>query len=272
MVQNKNILDETDVIILCGGLGTRLRSVISDQPKTLAKIGDATFLDILIGNISYYGPKNIILCVGHLKDHIRRHFDYDYSSRHDYSNRHDYSRDNYNIIFSEEEKPLGTGGALKNAEQLIKSYSFIVMNGDSICNVDLGEFLNFHIYNSSVLSMVLTESEEPQNFGSVVLDNSRRIVSYQEKVDNKNDKLKLIKTTNGNKHLVNAGIYCMQKDIFSCMPDDDQFSLEYDLFPELVKRTNNKCFGFVINDKLIDIGTPERYKNATNILCNKRTI
>lgn len=263
MVKNKNILDEIDIVILCGGLGTRLMPIFPDQPKVLAKIGNVTFLDILIANISSYRPRNIILCIGHLKDHIKRYLDY----RH--NDHYDHNPDNYNIIFSEEEKPLGTGGALKNAESLIKSDSFIVMNGDSICNIDLREFLNFHIDKDSILSMALVSSKEPRDFGSVILDRLQRIISYQEKVINKNKEVgqpKLEKIS-GYEYLVNAGIYCMRKDIFSYMPGTDKFSLEYDLFPELV--TKNRCFGFIVNGELIDIGTPERYKNAINMIHNK---
>lgn len=245
-IKDISIIDlDIDVVILCGGLGTRLRPLISDIPKVLAKIGNTTFLDILLGNISLYGLKNIILCIGHLKDHIKRHFD----------NYNSYCYGNYNIIFSEEKKPLGTGGALKNAELLIDSDPFIVMNGDSICNIDFREFLSFHINKKAILSMVLarsaisTISTVSKDYGTVILDDSSMIISFDEKSIENNDAM------------INAGIYIMQKDIFSHMPDKKVFSLEYDLFPKLC---NNRCYGFMTNNEVIDIGTPERYKIAIN--------
>lgn len=253
-------LEKIDVVILCGGLGTRLRPLILDKPKVLAKIGDRTFIDILINNISFYGLKNIILCVGHLKDNIKTHFDYycgDYKQIAKIDYKTDYNYNDYNIKFSDENEPLGTGGALKNAESLIKSDPFIVMNGDSICNVNFRDLLDFHINKKALLSIVLSKSTAKmttKDYGNVTLDDSLRIINFDEKpVDN-------------DETLINVGIYIMQKDIFYHMPNRKTFSLEYDLFPKLCNYT---CYGFITNSEVIDIGTPERYKRAINLLNNQ---
>ncbi len=230
------MLKEIDVVILCGGLGVRLRPVISDRPKVLAKIGDAAFLDILLNNLAKYELKNIILCVGYMKEQIKAHFN---------------SNKNYNIKFSEEDEPLGTGGALKKARPLIKSNPFIVLNGDSVCNITFREFFEFHINKKGILSMVLARSKKVQDFGSVALNSSQRIMSFKEKV------------TCTDECLVNAGIYLMQKEVFSYMPDENHFSLEYDLFPKLI---HDNCYGFITESELIDIGTPERYEKAINLI------
>ena len=229
-------LKEIDVVILCGGLGTRLRPVVSDRPKVLAKIGENTFLDILIDSLTKQGFNNIILCVGYLKGQIKNHFDYD---------------KDYSIMFSEEKEPLGTGGALKKTRSLIKSNPFMVMNGDSICKIDFRKFYDFHINKKALLSMALVRTKAAQDFGSVILDDSQRITSFMEKVASKDE------------CLINAGIYLMQKDVFSYMPDENHFSLEYDFFPKLIE---DKCFGFMINSELIDIGTPERYEKAIGLI------
>lgn len=228
------MLKEIDAVILCGGLGTRLKPVVSDRPKVLAKIGDIAFLDVLLSSLAKYELKNILLCVGYLKEQIKAHFN-----------------SNYNIKFSEENEPLGTGGALKKAKPLIKSNPFIVLNGDSICNINFREFYEFHINKKGILSMVLARTKKVQDFGSVMLDNSQRITSFKEKV------------TCTNECLVNAGIYLMQKEVFSYMPDEKYFSLEYDLFPRLI---DDKCYGFITESELIDIGTPERYEKAINLI------
>jgi len=233
-------LKDIDVIILCGGLGKRLRPAVSDRPKALAKIEDKTFLDILIDELLKYGFKNIILCVGYLKEQIKDHFNY---------------LKDYNIEFSEEESPLGTGGALKNARMLIKSDTFMVMNGDSICNVDFKNFFDFHIDKRAVLSMVLTRSLDTLDYGNVALDESQRIISFKEKIDTNKESL------------INAGMYMMQKKIFAYVPEDDIFSLEYDLFPKLI---TDKCYGFISKSKMIDIGTPERYTKAIHIIGGKQ--
>lgn len=233
-------LREIDVVILCGGLGKRLRSVVFDQPKVLVKIGEKTFLDILINNLLLYGLKNIILSVGYLKEQIKNHFNYNYDKNCDCK-----------ISFSEEEQPLGTGGALKKARPVIRSNPFMVMNGDSICKVDLRNFTDFHTEKKALLSIVLVRSKTAQDYGSVTLDNSQRITNFNEKIAGRSE------------NLINAGIYLMEKDIFSYMPEQNRFSLEYELFPKLI---NNRCYGFLTESEFIDIGTPERYKKAINLL------
>lgn len=250
-----NNLKDIDAIILCGGLGKRLRPVISDKPKILAKIGDKTFLDILLDNLLSYKFKNIILCIGHLKQHIIEHFD-----------RSADIRKNCNIKFSEEERLLGTGGALKSSKSLIESDNFIVMNGDSICKIDFKDFFDFHMGRNALLSMVLSQSSSTSDYGTVTLNNLQQIINFNEKDSNVYDK----KLISNDKKFINAGIYLMRRDIFSHMPDKDIFSLEYDLFPKIVekqfidntKNMDGKCYGFLTDSEVIDIGTPERYERS----------
>jgi len=231
-------LSKTDVVILCGGRGERLRSVIKEQPKVLAEVRGKVFLDILIDNILQYGFKHIILSVGYLREQIKNHFSNDENC-------------NYTITFSEEEKPLGTGGAIKNAKDIISSNPFIVMNGDSICKVDFKSFFDFHIKKEALLSIVLVRSKTTQDYGSVTLDDSGRITAFNEKIPG------------GSGNIMNAGIYLMGKDIFSYMPERDNFSLEYDLFPKIV---NDMCYGFLTDGEFLDIGTPERYEKAKRMI------
>jgi NDP-sugar pyrophosphorylase family protein len=228
---------EVDVVILCGGLGKRLRPVVFSQPKVLAKIGERTFLDILIDNLLLYGFKNIILSIGYLKEQIKKHYDKKYD---------------YKITFSEEEEPLGTGGALKKAKTLIRSNPFMVMNGDSICNVNFRSFIDFHVEKKALLSIVLVRSKTAEDYGSVTLDDSHRITDFNEKVAG----------GSRNENIINAGVYLMETDIFSYMPEQNTFSLEYDLFSKII---NNRCYGFLTESEFIDIGTPERYENAKDM-------
>lgn len=227
---------EIDVVILCGGAGTRLRSVMSDRPKALAPFGKVTFIDILLGSLKKQGFKNFILCTGFMKKQIFDHFK---------------KIEEDTIAFSEEDEPLGTGGALKKAKSLISSGTFLVMNGDSICDIDFNEFYIFHKSKKALLSMALVSSKNRGDFGSVVLDNSCEIVEFKEKV------------TNIKNSFINAGVYFMEKEIFSYMPDVASFSLEQNFFPEM---TRKKSYGFVIDGELMDIGTPERFEKARHIL------
>ena len=185
-----------------------------------------------------YGFKNIILSSGHLKEQIKNHF---------------HHNKNYNctIKFSEEDNPLGTGGALKKAQTLITSNPFMVMNGDSICDIDFKDFIDFHIKKKALLSIVLVHSKTAQDYGSVILDDSQKITDFNEKVAGVSE------------NLISAGVYLMESDIFSHMPAQSAFSLEYELFPNIIK---DRCYGFLTESELIDIGTPERYEKAINLL------
>lgn len=220
----------TDVLILAGGLGTRLRPLIKDIPKVLAPVNDRSFLDILIDNLVAQGFIRIVLCVGYQKEQVKKHFSV---------------RNDCQIFFSEEYTPLGTAGAIKNAEELIKSDTFIVLNGDTFCKVIYENLLIFHSEMSANFTIVLVNSDSNQDYGLIKLnhkDNS--ITSFQEKQ---------ILSTNA---YVNTGVYCFSKHIFSKIPSNTKVSIEYDLFPKLI---GNSLFGYVIDCDFIDIGTPERY-------------
>ncbi len=230
-------LGDADVLILVGGQGKRLRQVVGDKPKPMADIKGRPFLDILINYVSGYGFRRIILCTGHMASLVREHYRK--------------VTDGIEILFSEEKEPLGTGGAIKNAKALIRSNPFLVMNGDSFCAADLGSLVDFHKKMNALLSIVLTYSDTTEDYGSVTFNSSGRITSFSEKVPC------------AGKSSVNAGIYLMNKDIFSYMPRKKRFSLEYDMFPDIA---GNRCYGFVTEMQLTDIGTPERYYAAQAFL------
>ena len=221
------------MIILCGGSGIRLRPVVADRPKVLAKIKGKPFLDILIENLLAQGFSDLILSTGYLGEQIKYHF----------------KDRNFKPIFSEEKEPLGTGGALRKAKPFIGSNPFLVMNGDSMVEVNFKKLINFHAENNSLMTMVLAESDDFRDYGNIELAANFKIKSFQEK------------RSNGPGGLINAGIYAMSKEIFSFFPNRRLFSLEYDIFPNLISK---QCFGFLSGGKLIDIGTPERYWQANN--------
>ena len=229
-----NDVEETepmDVVILCGGLGTRLRPVNGDLPKALMPFAGKPFIDILIESLLPFGFRRFILCVGHLKEKIRAHFR---------------ARD-YAVVFSEETEPLGTGGALKNARPHITGPSFLLLNGDSLCPTDLNGFHDFHVRKGGVLSIVLTRPLSENAYGVVELNRESRIVAFREK-------------TGAHKgSFINAGIYLAERGIFDLMPKAARFSLETDLIPAILP---HGCYGLVTDAEVIDIGTPERYARA----------
>ena len=223
-METKNI----SVVILCGGFGTRLQSVLKDKPKPLVDINGNSFLDILIGYISSFGFEKFILCIGYLGDIIKQYYR---------------GRTDLEFVFSEEDQPLGTGGAVKKALSLVEGSPIVVTNGDSICYVDFGTFLDFHEYKKALLSMVLVKGE-PKDQGLVTLNGQGKVTQFQEK-----------STKEG---YINAGIYLLKKGIVEYMPDVSKFSLEYDVFPRVV---GQGFYGYTTEGPIFDIGTPERLES-----------
>lgn len=235
--------EDIDVIVLCGGLGTRLRAAVNGKPKVMADISRRPFLDILIDYIAGFKFKRFILCVGYMGHVIREY----------YENRMSNIRD-LTLLFSEEKELLGTAGAIKNAEALIRSNPFLVVNGDSFCRMDTRNFLDFHIKKKSSLSIALGLPENGADYGNVALGSDQHIVSFNEKA----------KPNAGN--FINAGVYMFSRDVLELIPPKISYSLEYDLFP---KNIDKGIYGFITGEKVIDIGTPERYKKAEELLKEK---
>lgn len=225
--------EKIDVLLLCGGKGERLKGLVKDRPKPMADIKGRPFLDILINYILNFGFLRIILCLGYKGEIVSQY--YNEKSRF------------FNILFSQESKPLGTAGAIKNAEHLIESNPFLVMNGDSFCPLDLFELINFHNEKKAAFTMALVKSVGDKDYGVVGVDESQKIISFNEKVKIKN---------NG---FVNAGIYLLEKKIFDLIETGTKLSLEYDIFPRIL---SERFYGYITKEKLIDIGTPERYAKA----------
>jgi NDP-sugar pyrophosphorylase family protein len=222
-----------DVLVLTGGQGSRLRSVVSDRPKTMASINGRPFLDLLLDHLQAAGFSRFILCAGYMGDYIADYYKAESASCRE-------------ILISRETRPLGTAGAVKHAEPLIHGNSFLILNGDSFCAVDLTAFINFHQQHAAHASMVIANTDTAQSYGTVVLGPDNRIVQFKEK------------STMG-QAWINAGIYMFDRDVLNRIPSDGDSSLEHDIFPQMV---DERFFGFTTKVPVIDIGTPERYSAA----------
>ena len=134
-------ISECDGVVLCGGQGKRLRSVVRDVPKVMAKVNGRPFLDFILDHLKTQNISRVILCTGYKADVIEEHYrDRDYGVP---------------IESSKENEPLGTGGALMNARGSIYSDPFLVFNGDSFLPVDLQPFLDFHVRTEAEASMTV---------------------------------------------------------------------------------------------------------------------
>lgn len=221
-------------LFLAGGLGTRLRGIVNDQPKPMIFVANKPFLEYLILQLKRYGLTDIVLCIGYLGEQIRQYFD-------------DGSRWGVHISYSYENKPLGTGGAIKLAEgfvKLVKEDKFLVMNGDSYLDVNLNMLINYHLKMGALATMALGEVEDASRYGAVEISENGEIKSFLEKGQGLRSRL------------INGGIYVFDRKIFEYIPEG-KVSLEKEVFPKLI---GQGFYGMPINGFFIDIGIPEDYE------------
>jgi len=220
-------------LILAGGLGTRLRELSGDLPKPMISVAGKPFIEYIILNLRDQGIKEVVIAVHHMADKIKSYFGSG-------------NRWEVDITYSEEEEPLGTGGAIKKAEKYLDD-TFLVLNGDSYCNFNLKDFVEFHNSKRSKATLLLTKvsSEEAKNFGSVIL-NENKIVDFSEKSSH-NDEV-----------LVNCGVYLFEPTILDYIPSNKKVSIEDDIFPVLAN--SGLLCGYRNEGYFSDIGRPETYK------------
>ncbi len=234
-----NLLKNIDVVILCGGQGQRLRKVIGESQKVMARVFEEPFLNLLLRYLEKQGFSRVILCTGYKTKDMEEYYQKDFRSK-------------LSLEFSQEEEPLGTGGALKKAQFLVQSNPFIVLNGDCFCPLEYSHFVKFYQDKNALASLVVEQVKENKDFGRVKLTADSRVSGFQEKMQGEGP------------CYVSTGVYCFDsKKIFSLMPASLKFSLEYDFFPRLL---THGFWGFVSDKEFIDIGTPERLEWAKTFL------
>lgn len=226
---------KADAVILAGGFGTRLRSVVSDVPKVLAPVNGRPFLDILIDRLRQSGRvSRIALALGYMADRVIEHY-----------RGHPLGSD---LRFFVEEQPLGTGGAAHAAGAMTTSTDVFVLNGDSYIDIDVGGMLAAHVGMSDRVTIALRQVEDTSRYGRVDVDEGGRVERFLEKSQ---------ATGPG---WINAGVYVFRRSILDSLPPGT-LSMEHDVFPELC--TQRRLYGFFYDGKFIDIGVPESYFAAT---------
>lgn len=229
---DKGVSDVT-AAILAGGLGTRLRPVVADRPKVLAEVRGHPFLTYLLDHLADAGIRRVVLCTGYKGDLIRAMFGDSYGE--------------LDLVYSQESEPLGTGGALRLALPFFESDPVLVMNGDSLCRVDLGAFLARHRACGAKATIVLSKVSETGQYGLVQIDHEGRITSFDEKRQAQSP------------GWVNAGLYLISRRLFETIPDEGAVSLEHQVVPGWV---GHELYGYASNVSFLDIGTPEAYAMA----------
>ena len=227
----------TDLIILCGGLGTRFREVREDIPKALAPIQGTPFIDLLLDDLNAQGFRRIILATGHLGDqlehYVKRRADAEY-------------------IISNEPKPLGTGGAVKFAEKYFRSDQVLILNGDSHIIFDSPSLFEFHTNFQADMSILLSSVTKGSDYGNVVLNEENRITVFTEK------------PAKADFPLINAGVYCLNCSLLADLEREGEYSIEKDWLPSWIH--SHRIFGFRTEQPVLDIGTPERYISSQTML------
>jgi D-glycero-alpha-D-manno-heptose 1-phosphate guanylyltransferase len=231
-----------DAIILCGGAGLRIRSVTGGAPKSMATVAGRPFLELLFRQLSRYGLKRVILALGYRKEAIIA-----------WLSEHEFSVD---LAFATEDVPLGTGGAVRNAVSLAQSDTLLVINGDSYTDVDFSSFAKVHESTEADLSVVVVPADGRRDIGSVFVDKNDRLTGFAEKQSGADLK----------PH-VSAGIYMMSRRLLNSIPAGVQISLEKDLFPRWIEEGKD-VRAFRHPGHCIDIGTPDRYQIAQQMLAN----
>lgn len=228
-------LSNLDVVILCGGLGTRLRSISEGRQKTMVEVGGQPFSEIIIDWAAGYGLRRFVLCTGYQGHQVR-----------DYFEKHAKGLD---ISFSQEKEPLGTAGALKHCSEQLRGGPILLLNGDSYCSVNLRSMFAFHQTQRGLVTVAVVPPGSRVDGGFIEVSRDQRIISFNEKEPRPN-------------RMLNAGVYMMEREILNIIPSGQTVSLEKDIFPGLPAQNAN---AYVCSEPLYDIGTPERLESFRSI-------
>lgn len=222
-----------EVLILAGGKGTRLKSIVSDRPKPLADVNGRPFLEYLMDYLINYGASHFILLTGYQSQKIKDHFGKSYKS--------------IKISYSEETEPLGTGGAVTEGLKFLQDHNpFLVVNGDTYFNIDIHRLEKLYNQSKADVSIALFKAHEEKRYGLVELTTNSRI-NY----------------IGSSKAQINqpaiGGIFLISKSISEYFFSNDRdFSMEKVLLPTII-RNGGIITGMLFDEHFTDIGTPTDY-------------
>lgn len=222
-----------EAVILAGGKGTRLQSVVQNLPKPMAPVAGRPFLDYLFLWLEQHHFERVILSVGYEKDQIIQHYQTSFND--------------IEIVYSEENQPLGTGGALAQALDYATDDHVLILNGDTFFNIDPVELLENHLAAQSQLTLALKAMHHFDRYGVVETDEDGRLLQFLEKRQ----------TEFG---LINGGVYVANASLFETFDMPDAFSFETDFLEPYLD--DLAVFAFECEGYFIDIGIPEDYNRA----------
>lgn len=219
-------------VLLAGGLGTRLRSVVSDRPKPMALISGKPFMEYVVRGLIAHGITEIIFAVGYKGSMVEEYFK-------------DGAALGIKVSYAYEESLLGTAGAIKNAGRYVTDDRFFVLNADTFYQIDYSRLVDISRDMDLDLALVLREVPDVSRYGQAVLD-SGRLIAFDEKTEEEAP------------GTINGGIYYMKRSLLDEIPEG-KVSLEHDMIPKWLAEKKKKLGGIVNDGYFIDIGIPEDY-------------
>jgi len=231
--------DVTKAMILAAGEGTRLRPLTLETPKVLLPIGGVPLIEYTLAWLKSHGILGVAINLHHLGDKIKDFLD-------------DGSRFGVSISYSVEEALIGTAGGVKKMEHFFND-TFVVVYGDVLADFDLGAMVGFHQRKISLATLALLEVPKPWEVGVVEINEGGRILSFVEKPALGSEA----------SSLGSGGVYVLEKEIFSYIPDEGFGDFAYNIFPKLLE-LGLPVYAYILKPEeyLIDIGTIEKYSKA----------
>lgn len=228
-------LHNVTAAILAGGLGTRLRPAPRGMPKVLADVNGRPFITYLLDRLVSAGISRVVLLTGHLAGQVSDALGEQYRR--------------LKLCYSIETTPLGTAGALRRALPKLHGDTVLLLNGDSMCDVNLPRMVEAHRRRGAGLTMALVRVADTTRFGRVKMAADGRLVHFEEK------------QASTGPGWINAGIYVIKRSLILTIPAKQTLSLERDVLPGWLESA--RCHGFKAKGRFLDIGTPCSFAAAT---------
>jgi len=225
-----------EAIILAGGFGTRLKSLVADVPKPMAAVAGLPFLDHLLRHMAGQGIRHVVISVGYKAENLTEYFKSCFWG--------------IDVSYSHENEPLGTGGAIRRAFGLIRESNCAVLNGDSFFDVSLSDLAAVHSRMKADATLSLKWVRDASRYGCVKCEEDR-IIAFDEKRAN---------TAPG---FINGGVYFCERNLFESVDLPQRFSFEYDFLRRFCRE--KRICGFASDGFFIDIGVPEDYLRAQEL-------
>ncbi len=231
---------QVTAVILAGGLGTRLRPVVQDQPKVLAPVAGRPFIFYLLDQLIEARVPRAIVCTGYQAQQVEQTLGPRYGT--------------VQLQYSREQQPLGTAGAVRLAAEQLSTPMALVLNGDSFCGGALTHFLYWHHRSRFAGSLLLVYQEQTDRFGRVALGSDNTVLAFEEK------------RSGLGPGLINAGVYLLGKELLEQIPSQVPLSLERDVFPRWAAR--GLLGGYPTRAPFLDIGVPEAFYQAQDFFAS----